>query len=164
MTPRHLLFALFPDFWQNRPIFKKRYKCLLDKKDKLFDLYLIVLLISFFFWRITGENRTKLKKKLFIWTTKSGETQHNKHTKCTKWLFISNFNNFNDVSDSGWFLHHFWLQEFIQKQTYEPAEKFFDTVNTQSSCDDFLKENRDTFIVMSSFFHLVYYSNIEFMS
>ena len=118
----------------------------------MFDLYLIVLLISFFFWRITGEKRTKLKKKLFIWTTKSGETQHNKHTKCTKWLFISNFNNVNDVSDSGWFLHHFWLQEFIQKQTYEPAEKFFDTVNTQSSCDDFLEENRDTFIVMSSFF------------
>ena len=56
-------FCLFPDFRQDRQFF---------------------MLISFFpvpLW-ITFENRTRLKK-LFIWTTKSGGTQHHKQTKTT---------------------------------------------------------------------------------
>ena len=50
------------------------------KANDIFEelsLYLIVSLISFFplhMW-FTAENRTKLKK-LFIWTTKLGGTQH----------------------------------------------------------------------------------------
>ena len=63
------------------------------------------MLISFcplLLW-ITAENRTKLKK-LFIWTTKSGATQHHKHSNCT-WLFIRNFNNAIDILDWTWFVH-----------------------------------------------------------
>ena len=57
--------------------------------EELSNFCLIVFLISFFpllLW-ITAENRTKLKK-LYIWNTKSGGTQHHKHTNCT-WLFSS---------------------------------------------------------------------------
>ena len=53
------------------------YKKANDIFEELSNLYLILLIISFFLlllW-ITSENRTKLKK-LFIWTTKSGGTQH----------------------------------------------------------------------------------------
>ena len=85
--------------------------------DELSNLCSIVLLISFFLlllW-ITAENRTKLKKS-FVWTTKSGGTQHHKHTNCT-WLFISNCSNVSDILEWTWFQHYFWLQEFIQQQT-----------------------------------------------
>ena len=86
---------------------KKKANCIFGE---LSNLYLIVLLISFFslFLWITAENRTKLKK-LFIWTTKSGGAQHQTHTKCT-WLFMSNYNNASDILDWAWFLHYFWLQ------------------------------------------------------
>ena len=59
--------------------------------EELSTLYLIVLLISFFpllLW-ITAKNRTKLKK-LFIWTTKSGEAQHHKHKTYTSQFSIQN--------------------------------------------------------------------------
>ena len=49
--------------------------------EELSNLYLIVLLNSFFslhLW-ITAENKTKLKK-LFIWTIKSDGTQHQQYT------------------------------------------------------------------------------------
>ena len=85
--------------------------------NELSNLYWIVLVISFFpllLW-ITAESRTKLMK-LFIWTTKSSGTQHQKQTNCT-WLFISNCNNVSDILDWTWFLHYFWLQGFIQEQT-----------------------------------------------
>ena len=69
------------------------------------NLYLIVLLISFFLllsWIIV-ENRTELKK-LFIWATRSSGTQHRKHTKCT-WLLISNCYHVRDILDWTWFLY-----------------------------------------------------------
>ena len=84
--------------------------------NELSNLYWIVLVISFFpllLW-ITAESRTKLMK-LFIWTTKSSRTQHQKQTNCI-WLFISNCNNVSDILDWTWFLHYFWLQGFIQEQ------------------------------------------------
>ena len=65
--------------------------------------------------RVTAKNRAKLKK-LFIWTTKPSGTEHHKHKNYT-WLFISNCNNVSDILDWTWFLHYFWLQEFIQQQT-----------------------------------------------
>ena len=58
------------------PLGRKKKNCIFEE---LSNLYLIVLLFNSFpllLW-ITTENRTKLKK-LFIWTTKSGETQHHK--------------------------------------------------------------------------------------
>ena len=64
----------------------KKSNCIFEE---LSNFCLIVLLISFFpllLW-IIAENRTKLKK-LYIWITKSGGTQHHRHTKCT-WLFSS---------------------------------------------------------------------------
>ena len=86
--------------------------------EELSNLYLIVLLISLFpllLW-IAVENRTKLKK-LFIWATKSGGTQHHKHANCTWLLFIGNCSNISNILDWTWFLHYFWLQEVIQQQT-----------------------------------------------
>ena len=83
--------------------------------EELSNLYLIVMLISFFpilLW-ITAENITKLKK-LFIWTTKSSRTQHYKHENCTR-LCINNWNNVSDILDLKWFL-----------------QKFFNPANTQS--------------------------------
>ena len=99
---------------------KKKENCIFDKMSKF---YLIVLLISFFLlllW-ITAEHGTKLKK-LLIRTTKLGGTQQHKHINCT-WLFISNYNNVSDNLDWTWFLHYFWLQEFIQQKTKKFVNK-----------------------------------------
>ena len=68
-SPHSLLFASFPDFWQNRWFFKKILNVLMIKKanwifEELSNLCLIGLLISFFpllLW-ITTANRTKLQK------------------------------------------------------------------------------------------------------
>ena len=74
--------------------------------EELSNLYLTVMLTSFFprlLW-IPAVKRTKLKK-LSIWTTKSGGTQHhkqtNKQTNCT-WLFMSNCNS-SDILDWTYF-------------------------------------------------------------
>ena len=91
-------------------IFQKTFWISLEWKkancffEELSNLYLIVLLISFFrlLLLITTDNKTKLKK-LFIWTTKSGRTQLYKHTNCS-WLFINNCNNASDILDSTWYL------------------------------------------------------------
>ena len=99
------------NFWMSSGY--KKANCIFEE---LSNLYLIVLLISFFplLLCITTENRTKLKK-LFIWTSKSGGTQHHKHANCT-WLIISD--NAIDNLDWTWFLHYIWLHEFIQQQTW----------------------------------------------
>ena len=81
------------------------------------------MLISFFpllLW-ITAKNRTRLKK-LFNWTTKSGWLQYHKQINCT-WLFISNCKNASDILDWMWFLHYFWLQEFIPQETEKLMNK-----------------------------------------
>ena len=68
-----------------------------------------------------SRNRTK-QKKLFIWTTKSGETQHHTHTNCT-WLFIPNCINASDILHWKWFLHYFWLQKVTQRQILKIINK-----------------------------------------
>ena len=108
---------------------------------------MLIICFPLFSW-IKAEHRTKLKK-LFIWTRKSGGTQHHKHTNCT-WLFISNCNNVNDILDWTLFLHYFWLQEFTIH--YEQAKKFFHAANTQSSSVESLKEKRHAFIGMCFLF------------
>ena len=92
----------------------KKANCIMKE---LCNLYFIVLLISFYplLWWIIAKYRTKLKK-LSVWTKKSGGTQHRKHTTYT-WLFISSCHNVSDILDWTWFLHYFWLQDFIQKQS-----------------------------------------------
>ena len=81
--------------------------------EELSNLCLIVLQISFsplLLW-ITAESRTKLKK-LFIWTTKLGGAQHHKQTAPDYPSATA-----SDILDWTWYLHYFWLQEFIQQQT-----------------------------------------------
>ena len=126
----------------------------IKKGKELSNLYLIVLLISFFpllLW-ITAENITKLKK-LFNWTTKSGGTQHYENINCTR-LFISNYNNASDILNWTWFLNYIWFQEFSQQQTKKliNKQKFLSPANTQSPSEESLKEKRHTFIGMCSLF------------
>ena len=88
--------------------------------EELSKFCLVVLLSNFFpliLW-ITVENRTKLKK-LFTWTIIYGT----------------------------WFLHYFWLQEFIQQQTLKLMNKQKISVGQQihSSSEEFLKEKLKTF-------------------
>ena len=111
-----------------------------------------VLMFLLLLW-ITAEYRTKLKK-LFIWTTKSGGTQHLKHIKCT-WLFISNCNNISDILDWTWFLHYFWLQESFnnKRKNLWTRKNIFNLANTQSSYEESLKEKLHTFIGMCSLFN-----------
>ena len=115
------------------------------------NLYLIVLLISFFpllLW-IAAENKTKLKK-LFIWTTKSGGPQHCKHTNCT-WLFISNCNSSSDILD--WTIISDCKNSFNNRlKNYDQAKNFFYAANTQSSSEESFKEKRKTFVGMCSLF------------
>ena len=115
------------------------------------NLYLIVLLISFFpllLW-IAAENKTKLKK-LFIWTTKSGGPQHCKHTNCT-WLFISNCNSSSDILD--WTIISDCKNSFNNRlKNYDQAKNFFYPANTQSSSEESFKEKRKTFVGMCSLF------------
>ena len=87
----------------------KRANCIFEE---LSNLYLIVLLISFF------PLFCGLQQKIgpLIWTTKSGGTQNNKHINCTL-LIINNCINVGAIMDWKLFLHYFWLQEFIQQQT-----------------------------------------------
>ena len=84
--------------------------------EELSNLYLTVLLISFFpclLW-ITAGNRT-WRNYLF---ELQNQVEHNTiNTQNYTWLFISNCNNVGDILDWTWFLHFFWLQEFIQQQT-----------------------------------------------
>ena len=91
--------------------------------EELSNLCVIVLLISFcpLLLRITAENRAK-PNNFFIWANKPGRTQHRKHKNCT-WLFISNCNNASDILGWTWFLHYFWLQEFIQKKIFKTISK-----------------------------------------
>ena len=108
-------------FWLKSIVFKIKKNLFRIKKGKLHlwrtTLYLIILLVRFIpllRW-ITTTIWIKLKK-LCIWTTKSCATQHQNHTSCT-WIFLSNCNKVSDILDWTWFLHYFWLQEFIQQQT-----------------------------------------------
>ena len=124
-------------------VFQKKFLNVLRIKkancisEELFTLYLIILIISFFLLllSIAAENRVN-RKKLFIWTTKSGGTQHHKHINCT-WLFISNCNNASDILDWTWILHYFWL--------HKPT-------NTMSSSEESLKEKSHKPIGICSLF------------
>ena len=56
-------------------------------------------------------------KKVCIWMTKSGGTQHHTHKNCT-WLLTSSCNSAIDILHWKWFLNYFWLQE---KNFFNPA-------------------------------------------
>ena len=123
--------------------------------EELSNLYLTVMLTSFFprlLW-IPAVKRTKLKK-LSIWTTKSGGTQHHKQTnKQTNytWLFMSNCNN-SDILNWTYFciILIVWIHSATNLKTYEQAKSFFNQANTQSSSGESLKEKRKTFSGMCS--------------
>ena len=70
----------------------------------------------------------------------------------TNWLLISNFINASDILDWTWFLYCFWLEEFIQKQTFEQVKNFFNPANAQSSSEESVKEKCKMFIGMCSLF------------
>ena len=81
------------------------------------------MLVSFnpLFWGLQQKTEPNWRNYLSD-LNKSGGTQHHKHINCT-WLFISNCNNISDILDWTWFLHYFWLQEFIQQQIYKLMNK-----------------------------------------
>ena len=164
--PLPLLFASFLDFRQNASFPKKRFK---DKKKQIWRAswrtvkfifnYFLLTFFPLLLW-ITVENRTRLRK-LFIWTSKSGETPHHKHTNCI-WLFKSNCNNASDILGWAWFLH------------YSDCRSSFN--NKLKTNEIFLQLSKYTVFILRIPlgktscvywyvfpFHLVQYSNIEFV-
>ena len=99
---------IFECFWN-----KKEANCIFEE---LSNLYLIIFLISFFpfpWWIAAAEKRASWRNYLF---EVQSQAKQQKHTNCT-WLIISNCNNASKILDWTHFLHHLWLQEFIQQQT-----------------------------------------------
>ena len=130
--------------------------------EELSKLYLIIFLITFFplLLSITAENRTKLKK-LFIWTTKSGETPHRKHTNCI-WLFKSNCNNASDILGWARFLHYSDCRNSFNNK-FKTNEIFFQLSKYTVSILR-IPLGKTSCVYWYVFpFHLVQYSNIEFV-
>ena len=111
------------------------------------------MLISFFpllLW-ITAENRTEFNN-LFIWTTKSGGTQHHKQINCS-WLLIGNCNK----TCNGYGLNLIstlfpiaGMHSTTNLKIYGQAKNFFYPANVHSPSEETIKEKRKTFIGMCS--------------
>ena len=121
MTPQTHAICVISRFFTKSIVFF-RIKIVNYIFEELSNLCLTVLLISFFpplLW-ITAENRT-WRNYLF---ELQNQVEHNTiNTQNYTWLFISNCNNVSDILDWTWFLHYFWLQEFIQQQTWRFMNK-----------------------------------------
>ena len=112
------------------------------------------MLISFFpllLW-ITAENGTKFKK-LFIWTKKSGGTQHHKHT-------VLDYSSATTIMLQWHFglnvIYALFLIAGIHLttnlKTFEQAEYVFNSANTQFLSEWPLEEKSHIFIGMYSLF------------